>query len=905
MCNQDSNLITFQRDQVCRTKQRGRKSALLLSAGLMALILGFAPKAGAINLLINPGFEAGFDPWVVNSSVTWNYYVEYQNTPHSGNLLFKAFGGWTTTDNYCSLHQDNYSSPGNTYSAGGWIYSSSGDALAGNNSAYYEVWFRDAGGGTLAIYRSDSFLSSTPQDQWFYYDVTNQVDIATGAITNTVNNLVAPAGTAFVRFRVVFHQNSGAGGSAYFDDTVLNQISGNEPPVISNLSPNGRKLFNPAANGLTFSAVSATTNIPVSGIKVAVNGLDVSSSLDIGGSANNRTVAYTKLIPNRLYSATIQVTDEAGYSVSSAVGFDTFSSDNFVWEAEDYDFGGGNYINNPVPTSTNYANSYFGQVGVADIDFHESSTWGGNSAQAYRASDVPGPGTEWCGDLARQKYLDAIAAGDANVKDYDVGWTYGNGSSWSGDWANYTRNFTAGNYNIYGRLSGGGGASKVAIWKVTSGAGTTTQTVSPLGEFHWNSRAWQSYDWIPLTDASGNLVSVNLSGVTTLRIAGDNANHNFYMLAPARDDLPLISDIYPTGTHPFEPTNTLSFSVSSKVATIPPANIKVMLNGRDVSALMVVGDNSTNRTVSLPVLALNARYSATIAVTDSAGTFLSRSVTFDTFSESNYSFEAEDYDFGGGQFIDNPALTTTPGANTYYYQATAAMDGVDLLPNNLSGQEYAYRPLDNAGTQATSDYLRKKYVDAQATDPAVKDYNIGWDVGGTWYNYTRTFPAGTYWIYGRLAGSGALNANMDQVISGRGTSNQVTSAMGTFSAVNPADAWQSWVWVPLLTTNGSMATFTPAGVATLRFTTSGNVNHNFLMLVPAKNPVQLSASLTGGKVTLSIPTQNGAAYNIFYKNAITDANWNFLTVVQGDGTTKTVTDVTATGVSRFYRALIE
>jgi beta-glucanase (GH16 family) len=47
------------------------------------------------------------------------------------------------------------------------------------------------------------------------------------AVTNTVSTFTAPAGTAFVRYQIVFHQGpDNANGSMYFDDLSLNQISG-------------------------------------------------------------------------------------------------------------------------------------------------------------------------------------------------------------------------------------------------------------------------------------------------------------------------------------------------------------------------------------------------------------------------------------------------------------------------------------------------------------------------------------------------------------------------------------------------------------------------------------------------------------------------------------------------------
>ncbi len=49
----------------------------------------------------------------------------------------------------------------------------------------------------------------------------------------------------------------------------------------------------------------------------------------------------------------------------------------------------------------------------------------------------------------------------------------------TGQWANYTRNYPAGKYFVYGRLAGYSG--NVTLSLVTSGAGTTTQTLQTLG----------------------------------------------------------------------------------------------------------------------------------------------------------------------------------------------------------------------------------------------------------------------------------------------------------------------------------------------------------------------------------------------------------------------------------------
>jgi hypothetical protein len=886
----------------CHSTSQTRKQSFWLrfaSAIVLAGATFAASKAGATNILLNSDFELGFNAWTKDSPATWNQHVESQDPNHSGSMIYKVYGSWSTPTSYQNLYQDNPAGPGDAYSPTGWLFSRSTDYIGTGNFAYLQVSFFNGTGTELARYASESFTNGTTADTWTSYAVDGQVDMSSNARTNSgLGSITAPAGTAKVRFSIVFKQTDWQGGAVHIDDVDLNQTAGNQPPNIVNLAPNDSSMFNPASGGLSFNATSLTTNISASGIQLLLNTLDVSGSLSVGGTPSNRSVTYSALNSNRVYSAVITVTDDAGYVRSASIAFDTFSTNNFVWEAEDYDYSGGLYINNPIVSSTATAGSYFGLIGVDTVDFVDP-VWGGNSGQAYRAGDVPGPGTEWSYDFMRQKYLDAIAAGDTNLHEHLLGWTY-NGVN--GDWANYTRDFPSNTYNIYGRLSGGGGTSDVKVRKVTAGWGTSSQTVVEVGDFKFTSRGWQTYDWVPATDASGNLVSITLNGTNTFKISGDNANHNFFMLAPARDDLPLIANLYPNGSQPFQPTNGLTFNAISLVSTIPTGNITVTLNGYNMTPLLSIGGVSTNRSVSLAGLASNAIYTATISVTDAAGTPIVRTINFDTFSEGNMMFEAEDYDFGTNQWIASPVLSTTPGVNNYYYQSIPAENGIDISGYTNVGQKYIYRPFDAAGTEVASDYLRQTYVTAQGSDPLVTDYDVGWWDAGAWFNYTRSFAAGNYNVYARAASPSTATLTLDKVTAGVGTTNQTTVTLGTMPIVGAA--WQDWQWSQLVS-GGSAAVVNLSGVTTLKVTSGGNANGNYYMLAPAKNSVSLSASMPGASPVISFPSQAGASYMLVYSSSLNPASWQFLTMIGGDGTTKSYTDTSATGSTRYYRAIVQ
>ena len=863
---------------------------------LCAVVL-LASRASAANILANSGFESGGTGWTVFGN--GGNVFESQAPNHGGSKIYKNWGCWCADTNYNGVYQESPAAAGSTYDASGYVRSVSGDALSGANQLWLQVDFKDVGGNILEQYQSEHFTTASTYDVWNLFVVTNKVNPMTGVIIGTVPTLVAPAGTKSVRFTAQLLQLFGGGGGPHYDDMSLDQLTGNLPPSISSLTPNGTALFNLAASGITFTASSTTTNISPSGIKLILNGLDVSGGLSFvpGGSAASQNVTYSGLVPDRLYSAVVNVTDEVGFLTSATATFDTFVASNYQWEAEDYDHDTAQYFNNPTPTSVAAANSYFGLPGAAEIDYHEAGGWGGNPGQSYREAGV-GPGVEWASDFARQKYVTARLS-DPAVQDYDVGWV----SGLNGDWMNYSRTIAAGTYNVYCRLaSGDGGDKKCQLGLVTGGGGTASQTVSTLGIATFAGGAgWQAWKWAPLQDAGGNLVKLVYGAPTTVtfRVSADGCNMNFFMLAPARTDLPVIDNLYPTGAKPFEPGNTLSFTASSTVATIPTGNIHVVLDGKNVDSLLTIGPTPQSRSVSLPYLASNAMYSATITVTDSAGTTVSRALNFDTFSESNFSYEAEDYNYGGGQYIANPVLAR-PDPNNYYALGTAAIPDVDissLAP--AGGYGIAYSRPDPVGTEVTSDYLRQAYVTA-----SVPDYDIGWDFSGTWFNYTRNFPAGNYWVYARLAGSGTLNAKID-LVTGADTIGQTTSALGTLDAVNPTGGWQSWRWVRLNVANGNPAVFS-GGTKTLRYTTSGNVNHNFFMVTPAKDIVSLSIarSVNGQDLLISLPTQAGASYTMEYQDLGT-TTWKLLKIVMGDGTTKTVTDPKAGISGRIYRAIIQ
>jgi hypothetical protein len=846
-----------------------------LGAALLMALLASANSGQAANVLANPGFETG-DPsgWVkygvFDFNTTNNFYYNggVNTTPvwiYDGRFSGKTYGQFNGQDNFNGEYQDVGILAGSVLTADCWVYTSSQDHISGACSAWVEVHFMDAGNNTLALYQSQVItpdVATLPLDNWYDYFVTNQVS----PVVANVSTLVAPPGTAKARYQIVFHQPTGDGGSVYWDDARLNLISGPTAPNILNLYPSGTLLM----QGTNKLAFTVTASVNITNVQVILNGTDVSGSLSIAGSSTSNSVIYPALQSNKLYSVTVTVKDANNLSSTVSRNFDTFDPNSFTWEAEDYDFNGGSYIDNPVlpSTSSPSPNSYYTKAGVEGIDYQDTT---GDGTKAYRTTDRMA--TEPCSDLLRQKYVVAQQT-DPSIQDYDVGWFN------PAEWINFTRTYPTGTFNIWARMSSPGAAS-IALSQVTNGWGTASQSTMDLGTFSLlNGQGWGTYNWVPLTDSSGNLVQMTFGGTNTFRATtAGNDNAQFFMLVVANTNLPTITGIYPNNG--LQSTNTFAFNANS-AAGINPGSIKLTLNGVDVSSALVISGTSNARLVTYPYLAPNTTYHAVILVTDLNGEQANPTVNFDTFSGSAFLWEGVDYDYNNGLFIDEPS--------TNAYRGLSGSEGIDFHDTCNGGPAY-YR-LDCPATEPCGDFTRAKFLPGVATN-----YDLGFIAPGEWENYTRTYPSGTWNVYLRGARVGApVTMTFGRVTNGWGTASQDLQSLGSFS-VSDTGGWQSYRYLPLVDSNNRLVDVPLAGTNTLRITAGDAVNYNFFILTP---PLKLKANVSGANFVLSFGTQPGFNYTVQSKTNLNDASWTSVSTVPGDGTTKSVSDP-KTGPSRFYR----
>jgi hypothetical protein len=187
-------------------------------------------------------------------------------------------------------------------------------------------------------------------------------------------------------------------------------------------------------------------------------------------------------------------------------------------------------------------------------------------------------------DGARQYFADAGAT-DFQVNQF-----------LAGDWMNYTRSFDNQTYNVYLRASATAAAQQVRLHKVTN-ADLPDQTAFPLGTFSAVSNA---YSYVPLTDAFGNAIRLNFSGLTALRLtalysASPSLQLNFLLFAPTTTAAspPYLSEASPGVNATNVPLDSaLQIALAHGAAAIAPGSVALRFNGSDVTTAATVSPNA-------------------------------------------------------------------------------------------------------------------------------------------------------------------------------------------------------------------------------------------------------------------------------------------------------------------------
>jgi hypothetical protein len=312
-------------------------------------------------------------------------------------------------------------------------------------------------------------------------------------------------------------------------------------PTVTGLYPNGITFFQ-QTNRLTFTASSssgiATTNI---GVWVSTNigganGTSARSLLSFTGSATSWFVSCP-LQNDTPYTVSIGVTNNAGITYGESIVFDTFSSAYYTWESPDFDYTDSNgvpgkFFDNPQ------IDAYNGLAATPGIDENEVTGGASLGNDLYRNDTNANTFAGILDDLI----IDTQPGGDLPRTQFGTNATWLLQYFGYGDFANFTRHYPAGSYNVWGRFKNGcPTATQETLWEVTGGWGTTDQQTNFLGAWTLPSEGWGPWYWAELTTTNANPepVTVTFNGNTNTLVIGsslvsdgNNCNVGFIMLVP-------------------------------------------------------------------------------------------------------------------------------------------------------------------------------------------------------------------------------------------------------------------------------------------------------------------------------------------------------------------------------------
>jgi TolB-like protein/predicted small secreted protein len=479
--------------------------------------------------------------------------------------------------------------------------------------------------------------------------------------------------------------NGGANYRIAYDNAVLvaPPLADKVAPIISDIQPTAFANFLPASSSVSFK-VSDDQALTDESVSITLNGTTYTAAngLTVSGTGTSRNVSLSSLEADVNYEATLQTIDSDGLTTTRTIYFDTFLTSHRVIEAEDYNFEDGQFINDPIPSIEGVYSpeSYSLQYGSEEIDFHDTRASASAADNPYREPD--GARTQRSRDFIRAKFA-AEGGAAAGVYDFDVG------DIASGEWMNYTRNFTAGNYQVYLRESLAnmrlGGESRLE--RVTSGANTTTQTTQVLGSFLGEQTGFQ-YRNFPLTDGTGTPVILNLSGSTTLRlhqVTADPADGarllNYLVFIPVPDPgiqrATVISVVPNNGSAIRSVRPVIQATLLNRDTSVQVNTVQLDINGSVVPAAVVATADGASLSYAMTDLpASGAPNTATITFLDSE----------DVEVVKTWEFTVEYSSLNPANAISGTG--TTPGMNVRMVQAPPGTS----LEASLARAEEQLRP---------------------------------------------------------------------------------------------------------------------------------------------------------------------------------------------------------------------
>jgi hypothetical protein len=732
-----------------------------------------------------------------------------------------------------------------------------------------------AGLHTFIVNSDDGFTTFVgPVNDVFKRKVAGQFDLPGGrGASDTSFQVFVPADGVYP-FRTIFEQGGGGGNIELVEvlsDGITKVLMNDDasgasktyraatgPDVagataVASLNPSVGDTRGDANGAVTVVIAEGSDTVDLTSVVLKIDGTAVTATPQRTGS--KITVSgkpATALTLRASHNASITFKAGAAAARTETWSFTTtrYPSGTLFIEAEDFNFGNGQYITDqPIGTTGYYPGGAFQDKGTGlSVD------------DAGAPNGAPCDGSDWGVDYNDNNVLDDPATVDYRPTttveaakhngpagqdrglffvdvNHNLGWTSG------AEWMNYTRDFpTTGitTYKVYARMAHGdatAGVQRGGILMTVQGdptkCDTGNQSTTELGRFAapWTG-GWDTWPdagtpqdaLIVMKDTTGADSVIRLQGHQTLRFQYALSAGDLDYLAFVPIDVPTlpvkVASIAPAdGSFGASVMPLFTAILQDQDLTVTGATLK--LNGSSVTPTITrVGKQTTVSFRPTTPVAAASQNVYELTYTDSGGGSTVQTVTFHAtytpLPTGTLFIEAEDFNFGHGQYDTANAIGMTGPYVGGTYQGKGdghfAPDGV-TLGSDCDGSDFGIDYHDSNATLDTGEanpYRSNSPVDAgklngpagfnRGTFDVQINHNLGWTDASEWMNYTRDFPTAgttTYRVYARMAHGTATATRGGTLFTVQGDTtkcadpNQTTTQLGTFSAPWTG-GWDSW-----------------------------------------------------------------------------------------------------------------
>ncbi len=386
-------------------------------------------------------------------------------------------------------------------------------------------------------------------------------------------------------------------GNQNFNDTEIFDLA----PQFENLSPANGTAYAPTTP-LSFAVVSAASTISSNNIQLTLNGTAITGAAwtVIGsGTSSNQVTLNTPLQPNQAYNGTLIAVDANGNGSTNTFSFNTWTTEptNIYIEASDYNYSGGQWINNITTVEPNQLYGEYDLTGVQGIDYYVYNLQETNITEPYRQGDLP--------YLEQATDVDHDNFANNGFTPYDLGYND------YGQWEDYTRQLSNNvSYAVYARMSGFGNNPVMQLERMSAQeVSTASQPGATLGQFNVPyTGAAQNWTFVPLTDFFGNPVQVNFGNTATntfriTDISGNGAYNVSYIVLVALTNQttlrPYLTSGFPfPGASGVNPGQSVSFTIANRQTSVSPGSIQLFINSNNVTSGLVLSNNNAGTVVT-------------------------------------------------------------------------------------------------------------------------------------------------------------------------------------------------------------------------------------------------------------------------------------------------------------------